>query len=86
MKRIVLTLAFLPLPALAFAQQQDQPGTVFPPTENGGMVDNYDRTYTGPAVPQGPVVEPQTGTVYAPAGPNAYADTRTGHVIPSTGQ
>lgn len=85
MKRIILTLALLSLATLAFAQQ-DQPGTVFTPTGNGGMVDNYGRTYTGPAVPQGPVVEPQTGTVYAPAEPNAYVDTRTGQVIPSTGQ
>ncbi|MEA4856115.1 MAG: hypothetical protein AAGU21_14240 [Solidesulfovibrio sp.] len=85
MKRIILTLAFLSLATLAFAQQ-DQPGTVFTPMGNGGMVDNYGRTYTGPAVPQGPIVEPQTGTVYAPAGPNAYVNTRTGQVIPSTGQ
>lgn len=85
MKRIVLTLAFLSLAALAFAQD-NQPGTVFIPNGSGGMVDNYGRTYTGPAVPQGPIVEPQTGTVYAPAGPNAYVNTRTGQVIPRTGE
>jgi len=85
MKRIVLALVFLSLAALAFAQQ-DQPGTVLIPNGNGGMVDNYGRTYTGPAVPQGPIVEPQTGTVYAPAGPNGYVNTRTGQFIPNTGQ
>jgi hypothetical protein len=84
MKRIVLTLAFLSLTALAFAQQ-DQPGTVLIPN-GGGTVDNYGRTYTAPAVPHGPVVEPQTGTVYAPAGPNGYVNTRTGQFIPTTGQ
>ena len=85
MKRIILTLAFLFLAAWAFAQQ-DQPGTVFIPNGNGGMVDNYGRAYTGTPVPQAPVVEPQTGTVYAPAGPNGYVNTQTGQFIPSTGQ
>ncbi|WP_029459400.1 hypothetical protein [Solidesulfovibrio alcoholivorans] len=85
MKRIVLTLAFLSLAAVAFAQQ-DRPGTVFIPNGSGGMVDNDGRTYTGPAILQGPIVEPQTGTAYVPAGPNAHVNTRTGQVIPRTGE
>jgi len=86
MKRIILALAFLSLAALAFAQQQDQPGTVFIPNGGGGMVDSYGRTYTGAPVPQTPVTDPQTGTVYAPAGPNGYVNTQTGQFIPKTGQ
>lgn len=85
MKRIILTLAFLSLSALAFAQN-NQPGTVFIPNGSGGMVDNYGRNYTGAPTPQTPVTDPQTGTVYAPAGPNGYVNTRTGQFIPTTGQ
>mgnify|MGYP001172763248 CR=1 FL=1 len=85
MKRLVLALAFLSLSALAFAQE-NQPGTVFIPNGGGGMVDNYGHTYTGAPVPQAPITDPQTGTVYAPAGPNGYVNTRTGQFIPNTGQ
>ena len=85
MKRIILALAFVSISALAFAQD-NQPGTTFTPTGGGGMVDNYGRTYTGAPVPQTPVTDPQTGTVYAPAGPSGYVNTQTGQFIPKTGR